>query len=108
MNRLSQTGGALGIPLGECTHEHHPPPAKALFGGRQADPECLGDGRYGPAYGIVENDDRPVAGRQPDERIFKLVAQFCARQDLLWIDAVVIVMPAFLDVGDDQLVVLRP
>jgi len=72
--RLGQTGGALGIPLRECTHEHHPPPAKALFGGRQADPECLGDGRYGPAYGIVEDDHRPVAGRQPDEGILDLVA----------------------------------
>jgi len=108
MYRLGQTGGALGIPLRECTHEHHPPPAKALFGGRQADPECLGDGRYGPAHGIVEDDHRPVAGRQPDEGVLDLVAQLRPSQDLFWIDGVVIVMPAFLDVGDDQLVVLRP
>ena len=106
MHRLGQTGSTLGISFCERTHEHHPPPAKALFGGRQTDPECLGDGRHGPAHGIVEDDDRPKAGRKTDEGILDLIAQLGPIEDLFGINGVVIVMPAFLDVGDTQLVVM--
>jgi len=108
MDRLGQTCGAFRVPLGKCTHKHHPRPPQALFGGRQADPQHVGDGRHRPAHGIVKDDDRPIASRQADEGVLDLVAHLGPSQDLFRIDGVVIVMPAFLDVDNAQLIVMGP
>lgn len=106
VQRLGQARSAFRIPVAEHAHEHHPSAAEPLFGRRQPDPECLGDGRDRPAGGVVEDDDGAVPGRQADEGVLELVAQLGAGEDLFGIDGVIVVVPAILDVGNGELVAM--
>lgn len=55
----------------------------------------------------MQDDHHAVPGRQPDETVLELVAQLRPGEDLLWIDRVVVVMPAVLDVRHDELIAVR-